>query len=1241
MEDEDDHTYINDPERALQSLWKCETCTFLNEGTESDCFVCEKPRQSPPSESSPTQASLSASSENYNSTSVKKPNPSKRSVSSTSQRITEIDNSLGDWVKVDGEDIPSQCPCPSLRQSTSSPAKSLETDLTVVTDRACGQPNCPGESRDSPDVIRDVNCERELSSTESTVSFDKKVNSNRKDEKIWNCSRCRLGNMGTLTHCLNCGTVKGQDKDLRSGSRAKVQKSYSERSADDGKVKHRVHTHKSDTHMCSSCGGVKAPKSYRKKSPTNVEKHGSDSCLNSPQTLPGDVWVCKRCTLKNEGSRSNCDVCGSPRKSSSPIDIPDNQKSKTAHGREEKSEPVQRSSSSNSDRSSCSNGRITPKSTDSKRSDSSTSSPVPVRSQESPKADQFIDETIDEEWKCEKCRFPNNPSSQHFCSKCKVPRPNIERRNFPFNPIEAVKHLIKGNAKPGRSPTPTSSAGNGSHSESPSPSPKPQSSGGSDQEEAGGKSGKSSPENAVSDWCCPKCTLVNNKDMTKCAACNSDKPLSPKPKESQIWVCSVCTLVNPLDAKLCNACGKSRKGKSSSPHQHASGGKPRHSGHMTVTGAKDRQTVPMDSQGRRLQLAKDGSGRLFASDSQFSLLPFPSLQRGESLHMDIVRKLLEDDALEKWQYIVRFCKRSGERFIDDEFPPLEASLSFDAANPVTAGPVQWLRPEQISPESAGERSIEWKVYRTPLPSDISQGILGNCWFLSALAVLAERPELVENIILTKQYCSQGAYQVRLCKDGAWRTVLIDDLFPCDLNGKLVFSKAHRKQLWVPLIEKALAKLHGSYESLIAGKSIEGLSTLTGAPCESIQLQAYTQRDEEIDPELIWARLLSCREFGFLMGASCGGGNMVINKIEYENLGLRPRHAYSILDVKSVEGYRLVRLRNPWGQFSWQGDWSDLSAHWNKVSPAAREEMMLHGDSEGIFWMAFEDMLKYFDSIDVCKIRQDWNESRIHGTFPNNAGEPISVVMLTVYIPVEVEVGLFQEGFREKDSSAVDLCILVLRATNHENQSVGRLIAHSRRQVRSFIWCSMLLEPGQYIVLGTAFNHWQTGTRQHDYVLSVHSPKAVMVEQLSAGNSRTFQYVLADAIIQLTMAKGTRHEGRQGMTAYYLTHGWAGLVVVVENRRPDNGLQFRCDCSDSFNVTSTRKDFVTADYVPPLHRQVLVVLSHLEGTDGYAISHRLLHRPSSTNDVGDWGPSGVCHYPPLTEEVAGLHMPRPL
>ena len=94
--------------------------------------------------------------------------------------------------------------------------------------------------------------------------------------------------------------------------------------------------------------------------------------------------------------------------------------------------------------------------------------------------------------------------------------------------------------------------------------------------------------------------------------------------------------------------------------------------------------------------------------------------------------------------------------------------------------------------------------------------------LSALATLSERPSLIERLFITKEINPNGIYRVKVCKNGEWNTVTVDDFFPCYPLGNPLFSKAQGNELWVMLLEKAYAKIHGNYFSLRGGYSYEAL-----------------------------------------------------------------------------------------------------------------------------------------------------------------------------------------------------------------------------------------------------------------------------------------------------------------------------------------------------------------------------------------------------------------------------------
>ena len=65
---------------------------------------------------------------------------------------------------------------------------------------------------------------------------------------------------------------------------------------------------------------------------------------------------------------------------------------------------------------------------------------------------------------------------------------------------------------------------------------------------------------------------------------------------------------------------------------------------------------------------------------------------------------------------------------------------------------------------------------------------------------------------------------------------IDELIPCFAKGEPAFSQSIEKDLWVPLLEKAYAKLFGGYHQLRGGYVSEALMDLTGCPTVKYRLE---------------------------------------------------------------------------------------------------------------------------------------------------------------------------------------------------------------------------------------------------------------------------------------------------------------------------------------------------------------------------------------------------------------------
>ena len=102
-------------------------------------------------------------------------------------------------------------------------------------------------------------------------------------------------------------------------------------------------------------------------------------------------------------------------------------------------------------------------------------------------------------------------------------------------------------------------------------------------------------------------------------------------------------------------------------------------------------------------------------------------------------------------------------------------------------------------------------------SDISQGSLADCWFLSSCAAIAAYPHLMHKVLVSANsqhlYGSKhtGLVHFRFWRFGKWVDVFVDDRLPVKDAHRLMYAKStDENEFWVSLIEKAYAKYAECY-----------------------------------------------------------------------------------------------------------------------------------------------------------------------------------------------------------------------------------------------------------------------------------------------------------------------------------------------------------------------------------------------------------------------------------------------
>jgi hypothetical protein len=256
----------------------------------------------------------------------------------------------------------------------------------------------------------------------------------------------------------------------------------------------------------------------------------------------------------------------------------------------------------------------------------------------------------------------------------------------------------------------------------------------------------------------------------------------------------------------------------------------------------------------------------------------------------------------------------------------------------------------------------------------------------------------------------GVYAVKVMLDNKPRVVFLDDYLPVKVKDMPELRKNLHDEtrgsfetcmmklfssncFWACLIEKAFAKAcwadsnyGGGYFNVQYHASSQTMVTL--CPTASEPYSPFTKK--------VAANLLN---FDYVKNMRASEGVWFASASDESENGIVGTHGYSVMELREVDGHRLVKLRNPWGTNSdsvdyenfnnrgeWRGAWSDGSKEWTP----RYKKLLNHQDvNDSEFWMPWDDFSRIFglDFVHTkgCRSAPDQSTGVVVGKKYNNTG----------------------------------------------------------------------------------------------------------------------------------------------------------------------------------------------------------------------------------------------------------------